>query len=459
MPLPDLPMLGAYLAWLIIAMAIFATTSVRKAVWAVLFSGWVLLPPAAYDTLGREGIFPYWIIGGALPSDVWFSKFWTVPLVTLMLAWLQDRDLFRRFIPHWTDFGVAGLCLWPLVQSLLVAENEPSGWLSMLYLTGSWGLSWILGRLFLADHQDMVFFANALAKSTLWLLPVAALEGLSPWRLHSALYGVHPFAFDGLERYAGYRPQAFFEHGNQYGIWCAGAAVAAFWLASLRPAERPEEAPADRRQTVLVAVVLAAMTLASQSVGAIALMGIAIGILAVPRSFAVLSRVLPVAIVAVTLLLAAHVSGVVPLREMAEKSPAGRYAVHMLKASGRGSFAWRISQDIKVAPLLRKEPLRGYGTWNWFAPVKTRPWGLPLLLLGQFGAVGLCSWAILVGGKVQWQVRQAARGSAESALAVVLVGLLVFDSALNSFLFLPAMAVAGAVLRDVPCRRETGHRV
>src|SRR3546814_7823202 len=86
---------------------------------------------------------------------------------------------------------------------------------------------------------------------------------MTEWRLHTALLGPHPFAYDGTDRYVGYRPQALFEHGNQYGIWCAGAALAAYWRLRVAISGKP------RAGWSAAAIILLVMTLASQSAGAL----------------------------------------------------------------------------------------------------------------------------------------------------------------------------------------------
>ena len=444
-----------YLAWFIIATVMFMIFKLRQAAWSALFSGWILLPPAAYPMIGREGLFPYWIIGGALPSDVWCSKFWIVPVATLILLCIKNRAFIAGFIPHWTDFGIVAFCLWPLVQALEVPATEPAGWTATLYLAGSWGVCWLLGRLFLQTRQDVIYFADVLAKSTLFLIPVAIVEGLSRWRVHTTLLGVHPFAFDGVDRYLGFRPQALFEHGNQYGIWCAGAAVAGYWLWLIASTESTgtelrSSFLLQRRKAAVTAAALAVMTVASQSAGAIITWFFSVAFLTFPQCFSVIRRLIPAGLLASALLLAVHISGTVPIRKIVEDTTIGKGTLQVLRASGRGSFAWRVSQDMKTLPLIRGNFLWGSGKWNWFASAQTRPWGLVLLILGQFGLVSLAAWSIMVGGKLQSHLVQAARRNSPNALVFCLLSLFLVDAMLNSFIFTPAMVLAGAILHLAP---------
>ena len=70
-----------------------------------------------------------------------------------------------------------------------------------------------------------------MAASALACLPFSVIEGALGPQVYDRVYGPHPLATDGAERYLGFRPLAFFEDGNQFGIWISLAALAALWLA------------------------------------------------------------------------------------------------------------------------------------------------------------------------------------------------------------------------------------
>ena len=250
-------------------------------VWIVLLGGFIILPPGNYPVQGHAAQFPYWIIGGALPSEVWLSKGWTAPMIALIPAVINGAGRWKKFRPDWSDFALMVFCLWPALQAALASVPAPPGWASTPFLLGTWALPWLLGRLFLRSRQEALEFAGVLAGMTLALLPIALLEGIFPDRIYTALYTTHPFAFDGVSRYIGYRPQALFEHGNQYGIWCACSALAGFWR--WQTAERGDGRANLRAAS---AAILAGMTLASQSVGAIVIMLAGLTLLSIPRGIA-----------------------------------------------------------------------------------------------------------------------------------------------------------------------------
>src|SRR3546814_2222487 len=69
----------------------------------------------------------------------------------------------------------------------------------------------------------------------------------------------------------------------------------------------------------------------------------------------------------------------------------------MFRAAGRQSLPWRIGQDLKTLPIIQDRLVIGHARWDWFRGAGTRPWGMPLLLLGQFGLVGLLGLLAALG--------------------------------------------------------------
>jgi hypothetical protein len=98
-------------------------------------------------------------------------------------------------------------------------------------------------------------------------------------------------------------------------------------------------------------------------------------------------------------------------------------------------------------------PLIGTGQWDWWRSQPSRPWGLAMLLLGQFGLIGTALAAgtlLLPAARIAWQ---APRGDALSARALpwllaIVVLLAMLDAVLNSFVFFPAVLIAAALAND-----------
>lgn len=428
--------LPAYLIYAVAAMALFALRPVRQAALIAYFGGWLILPVAAYgpdagDATGRA----LRVIGTALPSEFLLTKALVVPLVVLAgLAW-RARGAITLPRPCLADAAMAAWCLSPLLP-------WAGGWIDgeqalgqLAYVMAVWGSSWAIGRLLLSDETGRDALLEAVSLSGLCLLPVALVEGLGGPMLYRLLYGVHPFQYDGAGRYFGARPLALFEHGNQYGIWIAMAALAAVHLALRDKAHRAV------RATIACWLVLGA--LASQSVGAILLL--LLGIAWLLMSSRQRRGTLYVGLLLMIAVGGAYLSGKERVEYLAYHTPFGQTAMGALKATGRGSLSWRIHRDVEALGTIRQTPLTGQGRWDWWSGLKAHPWGLPLLIAGQFGLVALlCLTLALLGGAT----RALWLGRDEALPLVVLLSAI--DAQLNSFIYMPAILAAAAIATSRP---------
>lgn len=401
-------------AWIVEPGEASPNIAVRRALIAAFFLGWSLLPvldyPQSPDTRA--------IVGIALPGANLITKAALLPVVLCLFALILS-DL-RRLRPNLLDIALLLFCAVPLLH------GRP---LDALYLLGAWGGTWALGRLLVATPGARRDALTIAAAAGLLLLPVAVLEGLRPAWLYGTIYAPHPYADDGVVRYLGYRPIGFFEHGNQYGIWIAMAALAAIELAR------------DDRRWRWGAGVLVAMALAAQSAGAIVLLGIGAAALLLrptpPRWLLPLTGAVVIAGAAVFL------SGVIPIDHLVRDTAPGQALLDAFGSVGRGSFPWRISQDLRVLPLIAEHPLIGQGTTDWWRPVNARPWDLPMLVIGQYGAIGLILLAApMLAGAVS--IINAGERDERFALAVIIL-LAGADALLNSAIYFPAILFAGAL--------------
>jgi hypothetical protein len=274
------------------------------------------------------------------------------------------------------------------------------------------------------------------------IVPIALVEGVAGPKFYEWFYGLHPFRFDGVQRYVGFRPLGFFEDGNQYGIWVAATALAAVWL------WKTSAEPRWRGPLLAATILSLAIALLSQSLGAIVLLCAGLTL-----SWTINRSLMRWAFGLFLLLIAAggvvYLSGRLPLRALAEKTAVGRHVVETIRSSGRQSFIWRIARDQTALPVISTHPLVGAGRWDWWRQNKERPWGLAFLILGQFGLIGLifAFGAILTPALRAIAVRRPAGAfdmNSATPLAVIVL-MASADALLNSFLFYPVILFAGAL--------------
>jgi hypothetical protein len=112
-----------------------------------------------------------------------------------------------------------------------------------------------------------------------------------------------------------------------------------------------------------------------------------------------------------------------------------------------------VSQDQKVMPLLHEHLLVGWGRWDWWLPVGFRPWGVPMLVVGQFGLIGL---ALLLVVMLAAPVSVLARTGVATVVGALALGVMLaaVDAALNGFIFWPAIVAVGAVASYRPATAQ-----
>jgi hypothetical protein len=430
------------------AVAVFKIMPARNAILLVFLGGWIILPFGRFAPV-PNGTLAWWVTGLALPGDVMISKAWVAPLVAIAGGFFFGRKQIARCRPVLADLPMVAWCLWPFANAMMLGSSDPGSFAASAYLFGAWGLPWAIGRIWFSDAsgQRLLLIGMAIAGGV--CLPFAVLEGWQGPFLHDLIYGPHPFRHDGSDRYFWHRPIGFFEHGNQYGIWVSLCAVAAIWWAI---DARKRSAMAGR-----LAALTSALAIASQSIGAVALGGGAVIAMRFWSKRVVRYATLFVIEFAI-IAGAVQVSGLIPVRAFVEQTQAGQATLAMIRATGRGSVAWRVSQDLKTLDGVRAAPVFGNGRWDWWRRFGTRPWGLLMLIAGQYGLAGL---ALSLGSLVIAATRVLARRphpvEASAAIALAMITLAALgDAIFNAFLFFPAILAAGAIAATVPDREDGG---
>jgi hypothetical protein len=126
--------------------------------------------------------------------------------------------------------------------------------------------------------------------------------------------------------------------------------------------------------------------------------------------------------------------------KIAENTVIDRQMVDIIRSSGRGSFTWRIARDQRALSLIGEHPVLGTARWDWWRRNGERPWGLALLIFGQFGLIGsaLAFGSLLTpvwrAFAIHW--RPGAWRLYPAPPMAVIVLMAISDALLNSFFFI-----------------------
>ena len=85
-----------YLGWAVATWAMFWRCRPAIAVLGSFLGGWILLPVGSYPAGSADAVFPYWIIGLGLPSDMLLTKAVAAPTAAFLGVLLFDRKALRR---------------------------------------------------------------------------------------------------------------------------------------------------------------------------------------------------------------------------------------------------------------------------------------------------------------------------------------------------------------------------
>jgi hypothetical protein len=437
-----IPPLLALFAWIPIGILAFRLLPVRVALLVNFIGGWAVLPGANYTPTDTP--LPYWIMGVSLHGQYFITKATITGFTGLLGVFLFDRKSFGRFRLSIWDVPMAMWCLVPIFSAIANPGDSNQGAIDELYHLLAWGGPYFLGRLYFTDTPSLRLAAKGFVIGGLGYIPICLVEFFTGPRLYVLLYGYQPYQMVGAQRYVGYRPIGLLEDGNQLGIWMATAALVALWLWARKTASSILRIP-----IAVVVVALFAVTLLSQSAGAILLLlALAPFVFIDPRH---LSRTVTIVLVlGIVGFAGLRIANIYSLQNLIRQNNTARAASDFLKRIGRGSFGWRLVQDERHIDIALQQPILGYGEWDWWDRGPARPWGLWLLAFGEYGAVGLaaleCLLLIPVLRAVWFPLARSDIGYMNlrhTLSAAVLISAI--DSLLNSALILPLLLVIGGM--------------
>jgi len=439
--------------WVVLTILLFWRRSGRDAAIFALVGGWALLPTGVYpasvfaEPAGTGGTMH----ALAVPTALWLNKALAIGLGCLLGVVLFDWPAVRRLRFVWLDAPLVAWCLVPIVSVLAGGRPLAEGLAQTRYLALAWGVPYLMGRLYLGDNESLRRLGLALILAGLVYVPLGLLEFVNRPFLYGLVYGPHPYQLEGADRFVGYRPLVFLEHGNQLGMWIATTAVAAVWLWSSGRMSAVAGIPGG----AAVAVLLTASLSFQSHIALFLVLAVLVLLLPARRSLSFPRRVYA-ASAAGLLLLALTAASVVVAAEGANW-PALRVKVRELFQSiGKTSFTWRLARSGEDLDRIAERPALGWAQPDWSATpdgtfVNPVNLGLWLMTLGSYGAVGMtCATAVLllpveeVLRKLPFSAWTSGAHSA-IALAALLLTINTVDSLFNSVLLLPLLAGAGGI--------------
>jgi len=437
----------ALYGWPILVVALFGMLPPRRAVLVAFIGGYLLLPMAGYTFTG-------------LPA---YTKVTATAYGVLLGVIAFDFARVMTFRFRLLDLPMAIWCLVPFASSVTNGLGAYDGLSAVFIQIMTWGVPYLMGRLYLNDLEGLRELAIAIFIGGLIYVPLCLIEiRLSP-RLHIWVYGFHQHSWRQSSRFGGWRPTVFMQHGLAVAFWMVTSGLVGYWLWRSKAMLRLLNIP----MAALVAVVLGVGILC-RSAGAVVLLIAGIAMLEGLRR--VRMKWIPVAL------------ALAPILYMGVRAPGIWDASHLLNAvqsipmldERTESFQYRLDAENILAEHAMRQPVFGWGAWGRNRPsnlgheadaVATD--GLWIIAFGQRGAVGLAALTaamllpiLLIIRRLPAQAWWHPQGAPIAALCAVVI-LFMIDSLFNAMLSPVFVLVVGGLtgwLVTAPVRRGAEQR-
>lgn len=428
----------ALIAWVPIAMGLFAAYRPATAATIVLLGACVLLPAGCRIELAGLPDIDRHVVGGL-----------AVLLGYVLIA--LPRQHVRRATgwPEWL-VGIVVLCVPVSVMTntdaLQYGDVHLPGLTAYEALTATFrrliviGIPFVIGARVVKTDADLHDVLRVVAIVGVAYLPIVLWEARMSPQLNTHVYGYFPHAFLQHKRGDGFRPVGFTMHGLELALFIATATVAMFGLA------RATTGRVATQRLLLTACLLIGLVLC-RSLGAI-LLGLLGIVLLVQRRFPGLAILaLSCAVVAYPLLRA---NDLFPTEAMVEAAGA-------IDEERAGSLLFRFENEDILLAKARERPAFGWGTWgrNRVYDAETGQDesvtdGYWVLEIGRFGLVGFHSLfaLLLLPAVVACRRLRAMRGSERAVVGTVVVLVLIraLDLVPNAYIAPLTFFLAGTLV-------------
>lgn len=366
--------------WVPLVLGMFLLMPPRRAVLWAFFLSWLFLPMAKYE----------------MPMIPDYTKMSASCYGVLLGVVVFDLGRLLKFRFRWWDLPVLGLTIAaPIMSSLSNGLHEVvlyDPFSASLNLFSVWALPYFLGRMYFTTLADMKVLAKAMALGGLVYVPIVLFEVRFSPQLHYWFYGFQQHDFAHAVRQGGYRPRGFMQSGLMVALWmgCATVVIYCLWRGGVVMRVFRYRIPLG-----LCFVGMLAATVLCKGVGALALCLTALTV--VTLSVALRTRaLLIIMMIAAPAYVGLRMSGVW------DGSSAVAF-VEELDVERAGSLQFRLVNEELLMEKAWQRPWFGWGGWgrNYVYDQDGQRTavvdGMWILLMGRNGALGLCSWFLVIG--------------------------------------------------------------
>jgi tetratricopeptide (TPR) repeat protein len=430
----------ALLGWVPCVIIMFALIPARTATATAVVGAWLLLPP-------------FVLVFTGLPD---YAKSTAATAGVLLGTLIFDPVRLLSFRPRWFDLPMLLFCFCGVASSLQNGLELYDGLADAQGQFLTWGLPYLIGRLYFGNPDDLRFFAVAMVIGGLsYVLPCLYEIRMSPTFM-GLIYGA--WSYQGT-RLGGFRPNVFFLTGLELGMWMTAASLAGWWLWRCGSLKKIGQFPFG---SVLLPILIGT-TILCRSTGALALL--ACGMMLLWFSVRVRTKLL-----LASLLFVAPLYVTVRVTNLWSGKQAVNLAESLVGQARAESLEYRFICENLLITKAVEQPVFGWGGWGRSAAYfgANTPWakrvptdGLWIIILGTKGYVGLTLLYLTLSLPAalfvrrfparQWGDPRVAAGS----LATVLLILYTVDCLMNGFPNMIYVTLAGGLIGLEPKQLRT----
>ncbi|MHC4067080.1 MAG: O-antigen ligase domain-containing protein, partial [Planctomycetota bacterium] len=239
----------ALFSWIPLILLLFWVLPPRRAMIVAFLFAWLFLPVAGY----------------AIPGLPDYTKVSATNVGILLAAVVFDSGRLLAFRPRLLDLPMLTWCLCPFVSSISNQLGVYEGLSAVVDYIVTWGLPYLLGRIYLTDLRALRELALSVLVAGLVYAPLCLWEiRMSPNLSHS-VYGVGGAGIEYLGDLGkwGSRPRVFMGTALTVGLFMTSASLMGIWLHTTGSVRRLGNLPTKPLVALLVLITIGCKNLAA----------------------------------------------------------------------------------------------------------------------------------------------------------------------------------------------------